>query len=138
MKQYVLDRMEPIPWSGCWAWLLSAGSHGYGNAFVRGVVQVAHRVSYEAFRGPVPSGAFVLHTCNVKLCVNPDHLYLGDHVQNMDDVARGKYHPGRKLESADVQAIRDSTDTQRELAERFGVSQRAVWGALHGRTYRYD
>lgn len=115
----------------------SFGSHGYGNAYVR-KQRTAHRVSYEAFNGAIPDGAFVCHTCDVRACVNPEHLKLGDQASNMDDVSRGKYHPKRKLTSEEVREIRGSGDPQRVLAIRYNVTQRAIWMVMQGRTYRHD
>lgn len=124
----------PVPWTGCWLWERQIGSHGYGVC----ENTPAQRVSFRAFIGPIPDGLFVCHTCNVRTCVNPAHLYAGTHMQNMDDVSRGNYHPMRKLAGDEVRAIRASTLTQRELAELHGVHQRTIWQALHGRTYRHE
>lgn len=82
LASYVEARCIPEPNSGCWLWLLSAGSHGYGNAIDPDLrhkrnpagATVAHRVSYKAFKGPIPDGYEVDHLCRNRLCVNPDHL----------------------------------------------------------------
>jgi HNH endonuclease len=80
--------------NGCWMWTSTIISTGYGQ-FGRGSreegAELAHRWSYEHFVGPIPEGLFVLHHCDVRPCVNPDHLYAGTHRDNMDDViARGR------------------------------------------------
>ena len=132
-----VDKCEPGP--GCWMWTGPPGNHGYGQSWVDGTVTTAHRVSYELEIGPVPDGLFVLHRCDVKLCVRPSHLYAGTHQDNMDDVARSG-HPRRKLSRFEVLEIRRLLSlgaSQRTIAERFGVSQRAVWNISCGRTYRY-
>ena len=73
-QTYIEQRSIPEPNTGCWLWERSIGSHGYGNAFNGKTVCVAHRLSYEAFKGPIPNEYDVDHLCRVKTCVNPDHL----------------------------------------------------------------
>src|SRR6185503_243782 len=106
--QYIEERSIPEPNSGCWLWLLSFGNHGYGNASLGKRVMTAPRASYIAHYGSVPDGLWVLHRCNNKACVNPEHLYAGTHQQNMDDVARVG-HPRRKLTEDNVRFVRAST-----------------------------
>ena len=74
---------------GCWLWVGDQTTNGYGR------VQIikdkkkkrirAHRLSYEVFKESIPEGLYVCHSCDVKLCVNPEHLWLGTHQQNMQD-----------------------------------------------------
>ena len=80
-------KFERIPFSGCWIW--TAGifeKRGYG-AFAH-PEQLAHRVAWTFYRGTIPEGAHVLHSCDTPACVNPDHLFLGDQVANMSDKVR--------------------------------------------------
>ena len=73
--------------SGCWLWLGSVGKLGYGYV---GGHDKAHRFSYELYKGPIPTGLYVLHKCDIKHCVNPDHLYTGTQADNIGDIlARG-------------------------------------------------
>jgi hypothetical protein len=77
----------------------------------------------------------------VKLCVRPEHLFAGSHRANMDDLARKCRHPRRTLTTADVLVIRELLARrvpQRDIAARFGLSQRSVHNIVHGLTYRYD
>lgn len=71
MKQRILDAIE-VDRSGCWLWTLGRTSRGYGSLKIDGVAKVAHRESYEAFRGPIPPGLHIDHLCRVRHCVNPD------------------------------------------------------------------
>jgi HNH endonuclease len=74
---------------GCWEWTGYRDGTGYGrfNLFT-GCNRLAHRFSYEAHHGKIPAGKIVRHLCNWKWCVNPHHLEIGTHIQNMTDVRR--------------------------------------------------
>lgn len=80
------------PKGTCWEWTSSKTSSGHGN--VRddlGRTTVAHRVSWELCRGDIPAGLQVLHSCDNPPCVNPDHLWLGTNLENMQDkVKKGR------------------------------------------------
>lgn len=69
----------------CWLWTAAAFKRtGYGQVRL-GAMRRAHRAAWFLTHGDIPAGLFVLHTCDVRLCVNPAHLYLGSHVENMAD-----------------------------------------------------
>lgn len=84
----------------CWLWLggVLANTMGYGQIGIGGrrdrKTLLAHRVSYELFIGPIPSGLQVLHECDNPPCVRPRHLFLGTQLDNMKDMmnkGRGRY-----------------------------------------------
>lgn len=68
--------------SGCWEWKRSRNSRGYGLISDRGVVLLAHRVSYELHVGPIPEGMTIDHLCRVKACVNPAHMEVVSREEN--------------------------------------------------------
>ncbi len=71
---------------GCWIWKSNARVARYGSILVDGKRVRAHRASYEMNVGQIPAGMHVLHKCDTPLCVNPDHLFLGTHQDNMNDM----------------------------------------------------
>lgn len=94
-----MERTMPVPMAGCWLWMGSwAPSRGYGLVHVPGGRRtVAHRYSWEIHRGPIPDGMMVCHKCDVRLCVNPDHLFLGTASDNMRDA----FAKGRNITAGD-------------------------------------
>lgn len=134
----------PEPNSGCWIWLLAMNNRGYGMSRLRdGRSSVgAHRLSYAAWKGPIPARTFVLHSCDNPACVNPDHLSIGDHWDNVRDMhTRGRHSHGErnamsKLTALDVGAIRaDSSSTCRALAKAYGVSVSTISDIQIGRQW---
>jgi len=69
----------------CWIWNLSLTKLGYGKIKLFGETTTAHRISYIIHKGPIPVDLFVLHTCDVRNCVNPNHLFLGTSQDNAID-----------------------------------------------------
>ena len=83
--------------SGCWLWFGIVNKKGYGKFRLSGKFVGAHRAAYELFKGEIPSGKWVLHTCDVPNCVNPEHLYTGTQSDNeRDKVSRGRHHHVKK------------------------------------------
>ena len=104
---------------------------GKGGKF--GGMLLAHRVAWELAYGPIPSGLFVCHHCDHGLCVRPDHLFLGTSRQNVRDMMAkgrdqftGERQHQAKLTEELVREIRQSPETGRALAKRFGVTFQTV------------
>lgn len=110
----------------CWNWTAYKNRDGYGN-FADGKKRWnAHRVSYIIANGEIPKGLCVCHKCDNPSCVNPDHLYLGTHKQNMNDMQiRGR---ARKfvLNNKQKEIIKTSNLPTKKLSELFGIKGRTV------------
>ena len=136
----------PIPECGCWVWTGNlVGSLGYGGLRVGNKTPRAHRVSWELFRGPIPAGMHVLHKCDVPSCVNPDHLFLGTHLENMRDKERkgrgnqptGVRNAKTTLSPDAILDIRLSTARPCYLARLYGVSWTTIQNIRLRRTWRH-
>jgi len=94
MSERFDEKISPCPNTGCWWFDGNPDTNGYGRFRIGGKgskLDMAHRVSYELHKGKIPDGKLVLHTCDNRLCVNPDHLYAGTYQDNaIDAVSRGR------------------------------------------------
>lgn len=127
----------------CWIWIGALNPPGaYGVIWHEGANLFAHRASWILFRFPIPSDLCVLHRCDVRHCVNPDHLFLGTKAENMADRdakgrnARGENHPKAKLTLDDVRAIRESRLPQRALASQYAVTQTNIKNIQHRKIWK--
>lgn len=121
----------------CWEWTGGRFRPGYGQVHRDGRPHHAHRLAYELVHGAPATDACVCHRCDHRLCVRPDHLWLGTNAENTADkmqkgrhrVSRGEQHPMAKLGPDDVAAIRRlraEGATGRSVAARFNVSPATV------------
>jgi hypothetical protein len=141
----LMQKAEPIPFSGCFVLTYYGDGDGYCRVRYGKEHIYAHRLSYLLAVGPIAPGLCVCHHCDTPSCINPHHLFLGTHRENMMDMVKkgrnakgGLFMPGRgsgligenhgcsKLSNADVYAIRASNLTNTALAMMYGVDRRTV------------
>lgn len=147
------DRFEekyiPEPNSGCWLWVGATNGGRYGKITAHDPPRtslLAHRVAYELYRGPIPAGMLVCHKCDNIICVNPDHLFLGDTSDNARDaVAKGRGHfhwrrnPKTALSPEIVANIRRLTaagERPKDLAARYGVTPETIYSVINHQTWK--
>lgn len=130
----------------CWLWTGAHDKHGYGSIGVSSTrTDKTHRVSWALTHGAIPDGLHVLHRCDTPACVNPEHLFLGTHADNMRDMANksrrafGSRHHGAKLTEGLValmkQRMREGVGTL-QLAREFNIAPSSVSEIRHGRRWR--
>jgi predicted XRE-type DNA-binding protein len=152
----------------CWDWVAGKNQKGYGEFKIDGSMYRANRVSWIICNSnEIPDGMIICHKCDNPSCVNPNHLFLGTHSENMvdmtkkDSAAKGMYngantHPenrpspageinGRsKLKETDVEKIlimyHEDNKSQFEISENFGVSESTISLIVNGKTWKniYD
>lgn len=147
LRERFEGKYTPVPEAGCWLWIGAVAGHGrYGSLLSEGRLERAHRVSWELHFGPIPDGMNVCHRCDVGLCVNPAHLFLGTQRENVLDMiskgrrtyenngrhghhARGERSGAAKLSDGDVENIRRDYETihnKAELARRYRISESQI------------
>ena len=134
-KESLFSRTIPEPNSGCWLWD-GAVIGGYGISRLFGEPIRAHRLSWILFnRWPIPHKMDICHKCDVPLCVNPNHLFLGTRLENIRDMhrkgrantPRGERSGSARLTAKEVLDIRaDQALTQEQLANKYGVSPSTI------------
>jgi hypothetical protein len=136
--------------SECWYWTGHIDDLGYGTNAARHLGEVkAHRFAYRLFKGEIPPGQIVMHSCDVRSCVNAAHLSLGTQQENIADMNRkgrgkppsprsGEANPRSKLTYAavgEIRALVASGAAQIELAHRYQVSPMTISRAVRGESW---
>ena len=137
----------------CWIWTGARrkGRFQYGRFLLDGKARLAHRIAWQLTNGPIPDGMCVLHRCDNPPCVNPEHLFLGTHADNMLDCSakgrlpaaqgvpylRGERHPNHKLTADDVRAIRASRASSPDIAAQYGLHRGTVHDIRTRRAWRH-
>ena len=157
-----VDKMPGYGPSGdCWIWkgMIQLGKRGgYGHLVVNGKIKKSHRISWELQHGRIPDGLQVLHRCDIRACVNPNHLFLGTNKDNVDDkIAKGRHlrgeeasrysNPKRGEEQAnakfsdekvlEMRKLYQSGLSIKEIATMIGERQNVVNMIVHGRRWAH-
>lgn len=135
----------------CWEWMACCSQDGYGMIKVDGEVMRAPRVAWTLTYDEIPEGLCVCHHCDNPSCCNPDHLYVGTHADNMQDMSRrgrgvypgtrGEDHGPSKLTELEVHEIRRLRNEEgwalRELGMRFSISESNVSAIALYKSWRW-
>lgn len=145
----------------CWLWREAISTKGYGMfCLYHGKRVYSHRFSFETVNGPTPENLFVLHSCDNRLCVNPNHLFVGTQKDNIQDAVkkarmasgvrngrytrpdrtpRGKNHGMSKLTEEQVIEIKrmHKSFSQQVIAYKFNVSQPTISSVLMNKTWKH-
>ncbi len=140
-----LDKVSPVPWTGCWLWTAASDQSGYGmfGTGGSGNAKRAHRLAYEHFVGPIPPGMLACHVCDTPSCVNPDHIFIGTPADNSADrdrkgrVAVGARNGKSKVSADDVRFIRESSLSERKIAKVVGFHRGTINAIRNGRTWSH-
>lgn len=130
--------------TNCWEWTGLINKGGYGITHFDGGGRLAHRVSYMIYVGEIPDGLDVCHSCDNRKCINPEHLFAGTRLENMQDaVSKGRQARGNKLPQTkltedavvEMRTMRESGAKYIDLADKFGVSFSAIAAVITKRTW---
>lgn len=154
LKDRFLSKICTPNENGCKEWT-GAIRAGYGalticdrnSKYQYNKVFYAHRISYELFISEIPEGLCVCHKCDNKKCVNPDHLFLGTHKDNISDMMKkgrgniknGEKHFNSKLKESDIKNIFNLSKklSQRKIAKIFNVCQGTIYDVLKNKTWSH-
>lgn len=145
--QRLLTKVKVDPESSCWLWLGALKPNGYPDFWFNGDTGTGHRAAMILLKNIDPGENFVCHRCDIKKCINPEHLFIGTAKENQTDMTikgRGRFGSragSAKLTDQLVIKIRKLYSarrfTQYELASMFGVSQHAICSVVRGRTWAH-
>lgn len=141
IEERLIRKIELTP-DGCWRWTGVHNQFGYGMIRMDGKLQGVHRISWETFRGPVPDGLEIAHKCDVRDCINPEHLFAATHLENMVDMCeKGRHaHASHTIGHKKAYEIREDAKSMSmiKVAEKHGVTYSAVWDIVHFVTHAVD
>lgn len=140
--------IHPVMGTACWLWTGHKKPRGYGFLGTSAGHRYAHRLSYEIHHGVIPDNLCVCHRCDNRLCVNPQHLFIGTHAENMHDMAmkgrankdvlRGERHPNTRLTEQQVRDIRWRFfvgEPPTHLAVEYKVTKSQIYKIVKGRAW---
>lgn len=121
----------------CWMWEGTIDGNGYGQLqtlWAREMGKFAHRISYRLFTGDIPEGKLIRHKCDIRRCVNPDHLEIGTKKENNHDaLERNPRACGRKLSPTEYPKILErwgNGELLKDIAKEYGMNWKSISRAL--------
>ncbi len=129
--------------SACWYWHGWIDSNGYARFDVQGLSYKASRIAYFLLTGNDLEGNLACHSCDDPECVNPHHIWRGDDAANAHDMAlkgratRGERNPRHKLTEGEVREIRASSDSGRDLAAQYDVSEATISMVRNNKVWKH-
>jgi hypothetical protein len=128
--------------TSCWLWIGQKNGNGYGVfSGCRPYGRSAHRIAWILFKGNIPKGMCVLHKCDIRNCVNPEHLFIGTNEDNVKDKTKKRRHVhgekvfGAKLREKQVLDIRTSSLPRQKLAGKYNVHRGTIDSIKTGRSW---
>lgn len=134
--------------NGCWVWKGSVNEHNYGTIAINRKTYFAHRISYTEYKGEIPKGLCLLHSCDNTRCVNPEHLKIGTRSDNCKDMylkkrnncQRGEQRFCAKLKEKDVEEIRKMLadgKKQEHIAQVYNMHNSAISNIKTRKTWKH-
>lgn len=147
------DKVDKNGNNGCWNWVAYHNSDGYGKLSINGKSEFAHRISWVLHFGDIPHGLCVCHHCDNPRCVNPDHLFLASHTENMKDMKIkgrtslcknfGEKNGNSKLTSENVESIRRLASSSenhyglmKSICETYNISKATLYRVISYKTWK--
>lgn len=163
MTHDLIARLEAATEGSCVLWPRATDERGRGQIWENGKKMLAHRWAWEKVNGPIPAGKLICHHCDNPGCINPHHLYVGTHADNMRDMrergrstaarypelarelgrrtgrrnthTRGEGNPRAKLTAEQATAIRSDKRPTKLVAADYGVDQSTVQRIRRGKLW---
>ena len=126
----------------CWEWMSSINNKGYGTFWYQGRPVYAHRLAYELTVDKIPNNLCACHHCDNPKCVNPDHLFLGTHKDNIQDASnkgrlRNRYSKLSEFDILEIRNLLASGVSQRMVAKQYSVGVMTINHIVHKRTWAW-
>jgi hypothetical protein len=143
LKCYLLNRIEKK--EECWLWTKQLNMWGYGKCQWKKSNMIAHRASFLCFKGDIPENFLILHSCRNRKCINPDHLRLGSHKENMQDRSKDLSLHGEKNGSAiltndqakEIKELLNKNESPVAIANKYNVRKHVIYFIKNGITWKH-